>query len=245
VVILLYHRVGGGTPLEVDLDPLVFENQIAALSASGRVVSLGDALDALMMPPRPAEPRVVVTFDDGTADFADYVLPIIVRHGVPVTLYVATAFVEEGRSFPDNGRPLSWSALADACATRLVDVGSHTHRHRLLDRLSRPETADELDRSIDLIGARLGRRALDFAYPKGVPGSVDAARAVRQRFRSASLAGPRFNPYGRADPYRLGRAPIQRSDGTRWFERKAAGGMALEGTARRVADRIRYARSAS
>jgi peptidoglycan/xylan/chitin deacetylase (PgdA/CDA1 family) len=127
----------------------------------------------------------------------------------------------------------------------LVDVGSHTHRHRLLDRVSRLEAADELDCSIDLIGDRLGRRPLDFAYPKAVSGSVEATRAVRERFRSAALAGTRVNRYGRSDPYRLTRSPIQASDGTRWFEQKAAGGMALEGTARRWVDRIRYARSAS
>ena len=81
--------------------------------------------------------------------------------------------------FPAGGRPVSWSALRDACATGLVDVGSHTHTHRLLDRIAAADAADELDRSIDLIGDRLGRAALDFAYPKAVPGSpeVDAARA--------------------------------------------------------------------
>ncbi len=244
-VILLYHRVGRRSLLEVDLDPVLFDDQMAALGASGDVVSLGAALDRLATPPTPAASRVVITFDDGTADFADVALPIIVRHRVPVTLYLATAFVEEGRPFPDDGPPLSWAALADACATGLVDVGSHTHTHRLLDRLPPRDVADDLDRSIDLIGERLGRAPVDFAYPKAVAGSPEAAREVRRRFRSAAVAGNRTNPYGRSDAYRLGRSPIQMSDGMRWFEHKAAGGMALEGTARRWVDRIRYSRSAS
>ncbi len=244
-MVLLYHRVGRRSPLEIDLDPVVFEEQMAALRASGRVVALGDALDRLTNPPASADSQVVVTFDDGTADFAEVALPIMVRHRVPATLYLATAFVDEGRSFPDNGRPLSWSALADACATGLVNVGSHTHTHRLLDRLPGRDVADELDRSIDLIGERLGRAPVDFAYPKAVLGSPEAAREVRRRFRSAAIAGNRTNPYGRSDAYRLGRSPIQMSDGMRWFEHKAAGGMALEGTARRWVDRIRYSRSAS
>jgi peptidoglycan/xylan/chitin deacetylase (PgdA/CDA1 family) len=244
-VILLYHRVGRQSSLEVDLDPVLFDDQMAALGASGRVVALGDVLDRLTHPTTRADSQVVVTFDDGTADFADVALPIMVRHRVPATLYLATAFVEEGRSFPDNGAPLSWSALADACATGLVDVGSHTHTHRLLDRLAGRDVADELDRSIELIGERLGRAPVDFAYPKAVLGSPEAAREVRRRFRSAAIAGTRTNPYGRSDPYRLGRSPIQMSDGMRWFEHKAAGGMALEGTARRWVDRIRYARSTS
>ena len=105
--------------------------------------------------------------------------------------------------------------------------------------------ADELDRSIDLVASHLGGRPLDFAYPKAVPGSPDAERAVRERFRSAALAGTRANVYGRCDPYRLARSPIQVSDGMDFFARKLAGGMGLEDALRRAMNRVRYARLAT
>ena len=246
VVVLIYHRVGGASGLEFDLPVDVFEAQAEALAASGRVVPLGDALTRLAQSADRADAAsggdpVVVTFDDGTADFANEALPILERHRLPVTLYAATSFIDEGRPFPDDGRPLSWRGLADACATGLVEVGSHTHGHVLLDRLPPDEVADELDRSIELIGEHLGRPPLDFAYPKAVPGSPTADQAVRRRFRSAALAGTRPNPFGATDPYRLARSPIQRSDGMRWFERKVGGGMAIEDGLRRVLNRWRYA----
>ena len=196
----------------------------------------------------------MVTFDDGTADFVEVALPILVRHQVPVTLYLATAFVEDEVEFPSGGRPVSWSALRDACSTGLVDIGSHTHTHRLLDRTEPADAVEELDRSVDLIGQRLGRVALDFAYPKAVPGTPEIARLVRGRFRSAALAGTRVNPFRTADqrsarpsrvtdPHRLSRSPIQVSDGMQYFERKLAGGMALEDSFRRAVNRVRYARA--
>ena len=139
--------------------------------------------------------------------------------------------------------------MRDACSTGLVSVGSHTHRHRLLDRITAADAADELDRSIELIGERLGNPPLDFAYPKAVPGTDEVVRLVRDRFRSAALAGTRVNPYpsaGRAaDPYRLMRSPIQVSDGMQFFERKLAGGMALEDTVRRALNRARYAKAST
>jgi peptidoglycan/xylan/chitin deacetylase (PgdA/CDA1 family) len=269
VVILIYHRVGGGSSLEIDLDPGLFDQQMAAVAASNRVLSLGAALARL---DAPADRRpdvdwpdgdwpdgdlgddagsVVITFDDGTADFVDVALPILERHGVCATLYAATSFIEEGVDFPDHGRPLSWAALRDACATGLVDVGSHTHHHRLLDRVSPAEAADELDRSGGLIAERLGRPALDFAYPKAVAGTPEVAQLVRDRFRSAALAGTRVNPYRSkqppraTDPQSLARSPIQVSDGMRFFERKLAGGMALEDSLRRVVNRARYARAST
>jgi peptidoglycan/xylan/chitin deacetylase (PgdA/CDA1 family) len=246
VVVLLYHRVGGGAGLELDLPVDLFAAQADMLAASGRVVPLGDALARLAQPPDGAATStggdpVVVTFDDGTADFVEHALPILERHRLPVTLYAATAFIDEGRAFPGDGRPVSWQGLADACATGLVDVGSHTHGHRLLDRLPPDEVDAELDRSIELIGGHLGRTPLDFAYPKAVPGSVIADRALRKRFRSAALAGTRPNPVGTTDPHRLARSPIQRADGMRWFEHKMRGGMALEDALRRTLSRRRYA----
>jgi len=232
---------------------------MAAIAASNRVLSLSAALERLDLPAgRPVAGyrgvdagSVVVTFDDGTADFVDVALPILERHGVCVTLYAATSFIEDGVDFPDHGRPVSWAALRDACATGLVDVGSHTHRHRLLDRVTPAEAADELDRSAGLIAERLGRPALDFAYPKAVAGTPEVAQLVRDRFRSAALAGTRANPYRSqqppraTDPHFLARSPIQVSDGMQYFERKLAGGMTLEDSLRRVMNRARYARAST
>jgi peptidoglycan/xylan/chitin deacetylase (PgdA/CDA1 family) len=241
VVVLLYHRVGRRSTVEVDLPRGLFADQMAAIA--GRAVTLDTALDALAGPPPAggAPGPVVVTFDDGTADFVDEALPVLVEHRVPALLYVATAFIEDGRSFPDAGAPASWAGLADAVSTGLVTLGSHTHTHALLDRAERDDVVDELDRSRQLLQDRLGMAVDHFAYPKAVAGSPAADAEVRARFRSASLAGTRANPYGATDPYRLARSPIQVSDGMRWFAAKVAGGMVLEDRLRQVLNRGRYA----
>lgn len=241
VVVLIYHRVGGGSGLELDLPVDVFEAQAATLAASGRVVTLGDALRRLAEPAHDTcDPLVAITFDDGTSDFVDRAVPILERYRLPATLYAATSFIDEQRPFL-GAQPVSWRGLADACATGLVEVGSHTHGHKLLDRLPRREIADELDRSIELIGEHLGRAPLDFAYPKALMGSPEADLAVRQRFRSAAVGGNRANRFGATDPHRLARSAIQASDGMRWFQRKLDGGMATEETLRRALNRWRYA----
>jgi peptidoglycan/xylan/chitin deacetylase (PgdA/CDA1 family) len=245
IVVLVYHRVGRRSASEVDLDATIFGEQMAFLAEATDVVRLGDALDALRQPAaveaRPRRPQVVVTFDDGTDDFVDVAVPILDRYRVPVTLYLATSFVDEGVAYPDGGRPVSWSGLVDALTTGVVDIGSHTHRHQLLDRLPPSDVADELDRSTELIEHHLRRTASDFAYPKAVFGSPAAAVAVRRRFRSAAVAGTHANAYGATDPYRLARSPIQVGDAMQFFRRKAEGGMRMEDTLRRALNRVRYA----
>jgi peptidoglycan/xylan/chitin deacetylase (PgdA/CDA1 family) len=247
VVILLYHRVGGRSGSEIDLPVSLFDEQMAWLAAESSPSTIDDALAALDRPePADGAPDpVVVTFDDGTADLVDLALPILVRHRIPAVFYLATDFIESGREFPDRGRPLSWTGVAEAAASGLVTIGSHTHTHALLDRVEVEAAADELDRSRDLVAEHVGRPAGDFAYPKAVLASPPVEHLVRSRFRSAALGGNRPNPYGRTDRHRLTRSAIQRSDGMRYFERKATGGMALEEWARRALNRVRYSRSST
>jgi peptidoglycan/xylan/chitin deacetylase (PgdA/CDA1 family) len=241
LVVLCYHRVGRRTSSRVDLPSSLFEEQVARLMAGSGVVDLDGAVSALAGPPPPAASAVVITFDDGTADFVEEALPILVQHHAPATLYLATDFVERGRSFPGNGTPLSWSALAEAVSTGLVTVGSHTHSHTLLDRLPADEVEGELDRSIDLIGERLGIDCRHFAYPKALAPTPAADRAVRARFASAALAGTRANRYGGTDLYRLARSPVQIDDGLAFFDRKVVGGMRMEDDLRRMVNRRRFA----
>jgi peptidoglycan/xylan/chitin deacetylase (PgdA/CDA1 family) len=241
VVLLQYHRVGRRAPVEIDLPPARFEEQMALIAGEGRATTLDRALDLLGGTAVPDSDPVVVTFDDGTADFADCAVPVLVRHGIPVVLYLATAYIENQWQFPNDGPPLSWSALHDLVATGLVTVGSHTHTHALLDRADGSMVAEELDKSIMLIGDRLGVEPRHFAYPKGRLGSSTAAAAVGRRFASAALADVGVNRYGRTDRHRLARSPIQDSDGMRWFSRKLHGGLALEGSVRRALNHRRYA----
>jgi peptidoglycan/xylan/chitin deacetylase (PgdA/CDA1 family) len=239
LVILIYHRVGGASGSSVDLDQGRFDAQVAELAASGRIVSLDEGLTRLAADQLDGAP-VVLSFDDGTADWVDQVLPVLVRHAAPATFYVATDFVERQVELPGGAPPVTWTGLAELCATGLATIGSHTHSHALLDRSDGPAAAIELDTSVGLVGERLGVACDHFAYPKALLGSPAAEGEVRRRFRSATIAGTRANVAG-ADPHRLHRSPVQQEDGMRWFRRKAAGGMWLEDAGRSLANRRRYA----
>lgn len=248
VTVLIYHRVGGGSLGEVDLDVSVFADQMAELAESATVISLDRAVSLLSAdriddadPPREAD-HVVVTFDDGTPDVVEHALPVLERHGIPMTLYLATGHVDDGVGFWDPAdAPLTWAAVRELAASPLVDIGSHTHRHSLLDRLDRPQIVDELDRSIDLIGEHTGTSPRHFAYPKALAPNAAADAEVRARFASAAIAGTRPNEYGATDVHLLARSPIQRSDAMRWFRRKARGGLGTEDRLRDVLNRRRYA----
>jgi glycosyltransferase involved in cell wall biosynthesis/peptidoglycan/xylan/chitin deacetylase (PgdA/CDA1 family) len=95
VAVLTYHRVaerGDGPPGIVSATPRDFERQMRWLGRSGRAISLAELLAARAGGAPLRRGAVLVTFDDAYADFAEHAWPALRRHGVPVTLFVPTAF---------------------------------------------------------------------------------------------------------------------------------------------------------
>lgn len=113
--ILMYHRVD--TPeAHPDLDPATlgptpagFEEQARFLAEHYRVVSMEEVVRAVRgeasLPPR----AVLLTFDDAYGCVAEHAWPILKRYGLPVTLFVPTAY-------PDHPeRTFWWDRLYQAC----------------------------------------------------------------------------------------------------------------------------------
>lgn len=238
LTILIYHRVGHGAGGQMDISPEAFTAHMDYLANHGRVISLDTALMELAGS-RPLTPGHVLTFDDGTDDWAEIVAPVLVDRQLPATFYVATEFIDQQRPFAHDGRPISWSGLRDLQDSGIATIGSHTHRHLLLDRLPPEEIAEELDISIDRITTELQKPVDHFCYPKAVPPSAAADQAVRSRFKSATLAGTRTNQLG-SDPFSLARSPIQAADEFKWFQLKAHGGLGLEDRSRQRLNQFRY-----
>lgn len=223
VVILLYHRVGVGER-EIDVAVDAFDRHLAFLSSEEHVLSLDQVLSN-------GSGGVVLTFDDGFSDFHEYVLPLLVRHRLPATLYLATGLVEEGRHSEPGA--LTWTDLHEAVGTGLVTVGSHTHGHVDLSAADEVLAEEEMRRSKDLIEDRLGVSCRHFAYPWAV-GSPAADRVSRLLFDSAALGAWQTNRAGKFDPHRLGRIPVLRGDGELFFRAKVRGMLDAEGLAYRL-----------
>jgi peptidoglycan/xylan/chitin deacetylase (PgdA/CDA1 family) len=225
VGILIYHRLGDGGD-EVELSPSAFEGHLRWLVARERPRTLEDALDG---------GGVVVTIDDGTRDFHEHALPLLIRYRVPALLYLATGGVANGG--PSEQNALTWRHLAEAVETGLIGIGSHTHTHSDLTKASESEAAEEMRRSKGLIEDRLGVACRHFAYPWGV-GSLAADRAARSMFDTAAgFEGWKLNRIEATDRYRLARIPILKGDGQFFFRAKVRGRLNAEGSFYRLAGR--------
>jgi peptidoglycan/xylan/chitin deacetylase (PgdA/CDA1 family) len=117
------------------------------------------------------ERTVVLTFDDGLANFAEAAWPILRAMSFSATNYVPTAFIGgEAAWYPTYGLPpmpcMGWDALR-AVRREGADVQSHGHSHRDLTRLSPGERREELRRSRAVLEEGLGEPVEHLAYPFG------------------------------------------------------------------------------
>jgi peptidoglycan/xylan/chitin deacetylase (PgdA/CDA1 family) len=99
-VILMYHRVAvvQHDPWGLAVHPGRFEEQIAYVKHYRTPMSMEELVDRLRSKSLPAN-AVAITFDDGYRDNLVNAKPVLARHGVPATLFLATGFINQNTPF--------------------------------------------------------------------------------------------------------------------------------------------------
>ena len=101
--VLNYHRILSGPDPFLDSEPdaATFDWQMALLKQCFNVLPLHEAVQMLpteRMPPR----AVAISFDDGYRSIHDLALPILVKHGLPATVFVTTGhMIDDGSMWND------------------------------------------------------------------------------------------------------------------------------------------------
>lgn len=163
VPILLYHSVCAADRTPEDrwqVNARDFQADMRAVADSGRTAVTASGYGACLRDGTPAAARpVLITFDDGFADYAQVVRPILDDFGFPSTLFVTTGWL--GREGMLSARELR--EVADAG----TEIGSHTVTHPYLDVLPEALARRELATSRQVLEDLTGRVVTTVAYPHG------------------------------------------------------------------------------
>lgn len=230
IPVLLFHGVDEVAPVRLRpwiMPPERFTEHLDSVLASGRnAITMSHLVDGLEgrvdLPERP----VVLTFDDGLANFATQAWPALLERRLPATLYVVTGSVGQRAEWlaPFGGpvpEMLSWDALRtldrEGC-----EIGAHTHTHPELDTLPRGKVEDEITRSRRLLAEALGHPVRSFAYPHGYHARSVRAEVVSAGFDSAAAVGDGLSSDA-DDPFAITRLTVTTGMGTDAVQRALDG----------------------
>ncbi|UCE02552.1 MAG: polysaccharide deacetylase family protein [Candidatus Latescibacterota bacterium] len=228
--VLAYHKVGTAELGGTWCTRRQFRSQLDALRRAGYSAidtrTFEERLTTLVHPP-PGDARAphtqprettrefLVTFDDAYASFATHAYPELQARGVPVLLFVISAFVGQRARWdlPLPGRRvehLTWSTLRDLVADG-VEIGSHTDSHRELRSLKRAALRAELVDSRRRLEDALGVEVRTLSYPFGACNARVTEAAAEAGYRLGFSMCPR-GPNTRVHPLALRRWGVYVTD---------------------------------
>jgi len=206
-VILMYHSIAeGDSPLQVP--PPLFAQQMEWLHTNARVLPLAEMVTALVGKQTLPERAVVLTFDDGFADFAAHAAPVLLRLGFPATVFLPTQYCGGSNNWP--GQPawvkpeplLSWAEVRRLAAEG-IGFGAHTRSHCRLSEIPVAVAKEEIRLSQEDIATHAGIAADFFCYPYGMWNrQVRDLVALSYKGACSTMAAPVSSG---ADPFALPR----------------------------------------
>ena len=201
VPVLTFHSISAD-PGPTSISPETFRMQVDMLAECGvRAMTCEEFLDWHRGAPG-AGRRVLITFDDGFADFASAAHPVLRERGLAAIVFVPTGKLDyredwRGANSPPR-RLLGWSTVRELAADG-VEFGGYGVAHADPTRVPPPVRRHEIERSARELEQQLGRAVRAFAAPYGHVNRdvlADVARtyeiAFGTRFRRAL---PARDPY--------------------------------------------------
>lgn len=141
LTVLIFHRVLPEVdPLSPDeMHASRFDALVGTLVQFFNVLPMHEALSRLRAGTLPTR-SVAITFDDGYADNYTIACPILIKHGVKATFFVASGFLDGGIMWNDVAREALRSFRGDRLDLGWLDLGvctvaTEAERHRLTETI--------------------------------------------------------------------------------------------------------------
>ena len=160
--VLMYHRFGESRYPSTNISIEQFEAHLAHLAAGNyTVLKLDDIIVRLRAGELLPDRTVAITIDDAYLSVYTEAWPRLTEAGFPFTLFVASSPIDRELS-----AYMTWEQIRELQSSG-VTIGSQTHTHPHMHRLSDEEVRAEISTSNGRFIEELGLRPELFAYPYG------------------------------------------------------------------------------
>ena len=193
VPILVYHNLDPVVPGSMTISTVRFEQQLQWLKDNHYTVIPLRELVSYLQGKISALPKksIVITDDDGRKSVYQYMLPIVSRYHIPVTLFIYPAVISRARY------ALTWEQLKELQHTQLFDIESHTYSHpnfkqmkkHLSDEKYQRFLYSELTRSKKILAEKVGTSVTLLAWPFGIHNQEVEQMAEKSGYAMAFTIG--------------------------------------------------------
>jgi peptidoglycan/xylan/chitin deacetylase (PgdA/CDA1 family) len=163
----------------LDIRPDLFEKQLADMQKAGyTTLWVKDVPKLLSGEEKLPEKPVVLTFDDGYADFYTDALPLLKKYQAKGTLYIINDLL-------NTPGYLTNAQVKEIIASGLVEIGAHTLDHKNLKSTPIAEQKRQIFESKAGLEKEFGITMETFAYPYGAYSDQTVALAKEAGFTAA------------------------------------------------------------
>jgi len=237
IPVLMYHHINRVGSF-ITVTPENFERQMRFLKEGGyQTLNTKDYIEIMNLQRTVPKKAVMITFDDGWLDNWVFAFPMLKRYGLKAVLFVVTSHIaekgkrqradmgpcpelpghEECKKKIESGLKeevmMSWEELKEMEGSGIIDVQSHTHTHRKLNRLYQDRKIimdvliEELKTSKQIIEERLGKECSAVCWPYGTYDEEYIKAAKDAGYKIAFTTEKGIN-LSLTDPYRIKRLVI-------------------------------------
>lgn len=226
--VLCYHSVNDVPNDECDPLPVrLFEEHLLHLKSNYDVISVDELVHGLYgggpLPKRP----VAITFDDGYVDNYTLAFPLLLKHRLPATVYLATSFISGKVQLirASGWEPMTWEQAREMQESGLISLAAHTRTHPILSRIGDEQASEEIEGSQEDIRRHLGIEAKTFAYPNGQGADISrhAIQAVKEFGFEAAFSTLWSSRHVPNDRWLISRVMVSGSDDVAVLDRKLQG----------------------
>lgn len=225
-LVLAYHGVA---PVARELDPYglmlprdVLQRQLLRLRRRGYEFVHQAEFARRLQTGEDVDGTCSLTFDDGTSDYHEHLLPLLAELDVPATFFVCPGLLGEPYPFVEPGagvRFMTRAELLDVAAHPLVEIGSHTRKHVQLGKATEEQAYEEIVACKAELEDMLGVAVPSFAFPN-CEYSADAPKAAHRAGHTSAVTG---GGRGGLIPFELRRESPSPVDGRLTFELRTRG----------------------
>jgi peptidoglycan/xylan/chitin deacetylase (PgdA/CDA1 family) len=186
LAVLAFHSISADSG-PTSIPRATFRMQLEVLAECGfRSMTCGDFL-SWRQGRTDGTKRVLITFDDGYADFATEAVPALRDHGFSAIVFVPTGKLGQredwAHAHPSARALMDWPTVVELSRSG-IEFGGHGVTHTDLTRLSPERRREEIGASARELAERLGRAPRCFAAPYGLV-NVDALADIARIYEAA------------------------------------------------------------